>query len=177
MTRIFLDTEFIEDGKTITPISIGLVREDSELYVEFGDTDLSKVNPWVKANVIPNLKGTTYTPSYPSPIYLINNDNFNLVLPKENARDEIFNFVESSANEPEFWGYFCDYDWVLICQLFGTMLDLPKGWPMFCLDVKQEMHMNGHTSESISAEIPQPTTHNALDDARWIKLAHEFICL
>lgn len=30
-----------------------------------------------------------------------------------------------------------DYDWVVLCQLYGTMMDLPKGWPMYCRDVKQ----------------------------------------
>lgn len=39
--------------------------------------------------------------------------------------------------QPEFWGYYCDYDWVLFCSLFGTMMDLPKGFPMYCRDVKQ----------------------------------------
>ena len=30
--KIFFDTEFIEDGKTIDLISIGMVREDGETY-------------------------------------------------------------------------------------------------------------------------------------------------
>lgn len=28
-------------------------------------------------------------------------------------------------------------DWVVFCQMFGTMLDLPNGWPMFCRDIRQ----------------------------------------
>ncbi len=38
---------------------------------------------------------------------------------------------------PEFWAYYADYDWVVLCQLFGTMMDLPAHWPMFCMDIKQ----------------------------------------
>lgn len=39
--------------------------------------------------------------------------------------------------QPTFWGYFADYDWVLFCSLWGTMMDLPAGFPMYCRDLKQ----------------------------------------
>lgn len=42
-------------------------------------------------------------------------------------------------NQPEFYGYFSDYDWVLFCSLFGRMIDLPKGFPYYCIDLKQTM--------------------------------------
>lgn len=41
------------------------------------------------------------------------------------------------ADQPEFYGYYADYDWVLFCSLFGRMIDLPKGFPMYCRDLKQ----------------------------------------
>jgi hypothetical protein len=45
------------------------------------------------------------------------------------------------------------------------MVDLPKGWPMFCRDLKQ---VAGDRKL-----IPQTTTeHNALTDAIWTKEAH-----
>jgi len=40
-------------------------------------------------------------------------------------------------SNPEFYGYYADYDWVLFCSLFGRMIDLPKGFPMYCKDLKQ----------------------------------------
>lgn len=40
-------------------------------------------------------------------------------------------------NQPEFYAYYADYDWVVFCSLFGTMMDLPKGFPMYCKDLKQ----------------------------------------
>lgn len=40
-------------------------------------------------------------------------------------------------NQPVFYGYFADYDWVLFCSLYGKMIDLPKGFPMYCRDLKQ----------------------------------------
>lgn len=39
----------------------------------------------------------------------------------------------------EFYGYYADYDWVVFCWLFGKMKDLPKGFPMYCIDLKQEI--------------------------------------
>lgn len=37
----------------------------------------------------------------------------------------------------EFYGYYADYDWVAFCWLFGNMIDLPKDFPMYCIDLKQ----------------------------------------
>lgn len=42
-------------------------------------------------------------------------------------------------NQPEFYAYYADYDWVLFCSLFGRMIDLPKGFPMYCIDLKQTL--------------------------------------
>jgi hypothetical protein len=39
----------------------------------------------------------------------------------------------------EFYGYYSDYDWVVFCWLFGRMIDLPKGFPMYCIDLKQSL--------------------------------------
>jgi hypothetical protein len=40
-------------------------------------------------------------------------------------------------DNPEFYAYYADYDWVVFCWLFGKMIDLPKGFPMYCKDLKQ----------------------------------------
>lgn len=69
-----------------------------------------------------------------------------------------------------FWGYYADYDWVVFCQLFGTMMDLPKGWPMYCRDLKQ-------WSDTIGApkfEGPKGE-HNALEDAKWNAKLYEHL--
>jgi 3' exoribonuclease, RNase T-like len=171
--KIFLDFEFMEDGKTIDPLSVGMVREDDEeYYAEFGAADLRKANPWVKEHVLPNLKSFN-----PEISYLIeeNVEGSTTVdfwaKSKKQIKTELMNFCFMKADEqkPEFWGYFCDYDWVTLCQLWGRMVDLPSFFPQYCLDVKQEMHCKKIPKEWIEKDHPQPTTHNALDDARWIK--------
>ncbi len=151
--RFFIDFEFIEDGRTIDPISVGIVGEDgSEFYAEFADADLGRSGFWVQQNVIPFLRG----PGSPSRMSRV-----------DIARN-IYAFV---GNEPEFWGYYSDYDWVALCQLYGRMVDLPPGWPMFCLDLKQEAFLRGFDLST----IPKEREHHALFDARWIKKAWEAV--
>lgn len=144
--KIFFDNEFIEDGRTIDLISIGMVREDgAQFYMESSECDLSKADDWVKENVIPNLKlsGNTCRSRY----YI---------------SQQIIKFVGPS---PEFWAYYAAYDWVALCQLYGKMIDLPEGWPMYCNDLKQFIDHWG-------IEIKQDdSNHNALDDAIWLKNA------
>ena len=54
--RFWFDTEFIEDGKTIDLLSIGIVAEDgSTFYAESTDADLSRGSEWVQHNVIVHL--------------------------------------------------------------------------------------------------------------------------
>lgn len=147
--RIWFDTEFIEDGKTIDLISIGLVRDDgAELYHENGACRLGRASPWVKENVIPHLTHAG-------------------VGRKMIARD----IIEFAGPRPEFWGYYADYDWVVLCQLFGTMMDLPKGWPMYCRDIKQLCDSLGNP------RLPEQGKgeHHALADARWNRTAWEFL--
>ena len=49
------------------------------------------------------------------------------------------NDVGEVKSKPQFYGYYSDYDWVVFCWLFGKMIDLPKGFPMFAFDLKQEL--------------------------------------
>lgn len=141
--RVFFDTEFIEDGKTIDLISIGAVREDGlRFYAESAACDLSKASDWVKSNVLPNLRGNG--------------------IPRS---DIASHFLEFCGDEPKFWAYFAAYDWVALCQLYGTMMDLPKGWPMWCRDLKQELARLG------IVDLPAQMTveHDALADALYTK--------
>lgn len=66
--------------------------------------------------------------------------------------------------QPELWAYYADYDWVVFCSLFGRMIDLPKGFPMYCRDLKQEMDLCEFPKEN---RPPQANEHDALADAQW----------
>lgn len=158
MTRIWLDTEFIEDGRTIELLSIGMVREEdgAELYLENADADLSHASDWVRENVFPHLQ-------------MAQTATLNQVcFPKADIARKVAEFV---GEKPEIWGYYCDYDWVAFCQLYGTMMDLPKWFPMYCLDIKQLCVSLG------DPRLPEQGKgeHNALADARWARDAYYFL--
>lgn len=91
-------------------------------------------------------------------------------------------------NQPKFYAYYADYDWVVFCWLFGRMIDLPKGFPMYCIDLKQELDKRaalipygydvelGLTSMKLSDDYPkQENEHNALSDAKWNQKLHQFL--
>lgn len=150
MTQWFFDTEFNEDGRTIELISIGLVSRDGrEYYAVSSEFDANACNDWVKANVLP------------------------LLPPERKSRgrmaSEIRELVLGNGEKPEFWAYFADYDWVVLCQLFGRMVDLPKGFPMWCRDLKQRMADRGVAREWLPPQTG--AAHSAIDDARWVREA------
>ena len=142
--RYFLDFEFIEDGRTIEPISLGIVSASGrELYLEFA-FDESRLTPWLQENVVPHLERK-------------------LRFSVAEARELILNFADPS-DSPEFWGYYSAYDWVCFARVFGTMMDLPRDYPMLCLDLQQWWLQLG--SPNIKPEQPAEQ-HHALADATW----------
>lgn len=153
--KYFLDTEFLESGpfEPVVLVSIGIVAGDGrEYYAVSENFNPNAANDWVKANVLPHL-----------------GDSPRKALGKIAA--EVFEFVSFDVTKPEFWGYYADYDWVVFCQMFGTMVNLPEGWPMFCRDLKQ------WATDLGNPKLPEQdsTEHNALNDARWNKKAWEFL--
>lgn len=161
--RYFIDTEFMEVPPTsehpgmIDLISIALVRGDGEaLYEISSEFDPALANPWVKANVLAKLPSTVAVPRRT----------------RAEIRDRILRFV-SGDPVPRFWGYFADYDWVCLAWLFGPMVALPKGWPMFCLDMKQTMAELRIRRDELP---PDPANaHDALEDALWLRGAFEIV--
>lgn len=51
------------------------------------------------------------------------------------------------------------------------MMDLPKGWPMYCRDIKQFCDDIGNP------RLPEQGKgeHHALSDAKWNKQAYDFL--
>ena len=156
--KFFLDTEFVENGKTIDLISIGMVTlSGAEFYKVSTEARLDLASPWVREHVLPSL------PSYSDKAWM-DRDNI-----RRNLESFVTNWGDGEKNE--FWGYYADYDWVALCQLFGTMMDLPKRFPRFCMDLKQYSVMCGNP------EHPKQESgaHNALEDARWNRKLYTFL--
>lgn len=92
--------------------------------------------------------------------------------------------IDPYKGTPEFYGYFADYDWVAFCWLFGKMIDLPTGFPKYCIDLKQELdriqkfYVDRYKAGNLKdfTNYPKQTNeHNALADARWNKQLYDFL--
>lgn len=161
--KYFFDTEFIEDGKTIDLISIGIVRADGrELYLESAEAALERANPWVVENVLPHLGPVEARVSRAA--------MRRALLEFTAAEREAAQWLLEGDAVVQFVGYYADYDWVALCQLFGCMIDLPVGWRQFSLDLRQlSFHMG------IDIQQPAGAHHHALEDARWIRRAWQAV--
>lgn len=160
--KYFLDTEFHEDGITIDLISIGIVAEDGrEFYAINADCDYDRIwtldsCAWLRENVMPQV-------AYQSSVQPISHRAIG---------DRVLAFVDEN---PEFWGYYADYDWVAFCQLFGRMIDLPKHFPKYCRDIKQLLDNSADSCGRLPQLQPCKDEHHALADARWNKRAYEYL--
>lgn len=200
--KYFLDTEFIEGfhkplfGKRrhfIDLISIGIKCEDGREYyavsTEFNPKD---ADDWVRENVIAKLPNR-HIDQMSSPRH---REESRLWKSNEQIKMEVATFFgyvplwgdygslhTSPDRRIEVYAYYADYDWVLFCSLFGRMIDLPDGMPMYCRDLKQMMdrHVETHigmTLESLKADVNYPVQeneHSALDDAIWNFHLYEFL--
>jgi hypothetical protein len=175
MTSIYYDTEFIEDGRTIDLISIGMVAEDGrELYLITGSVttfDRAFHHPWLREHVLPSLP----VRENPNRVGEWTWDRAHPHIGNVRSRPaalavEVKDFILATP-DPQLWAWYAAYDHVALCQLWGRMIDLPKGVPMYTCDLKQECDRLGNPRmpEQESGE------HNALADARHVKTMAEFL--
>lgn len=151
--KYFIDFEFIEGfhkpflGKKrhfIDMISVGILCDDGrEYYAISTDFNPKDADEWVKKNVIAKLPARRVD-FYDSP-----RARQEALLWKSNKRiiSDLLSFFgcgyeDGNWHAPEgveVYGYYADYDWVLLSSLFGRMIDLPTGFPMYCRDLKQTL--------------------------------------
>lgn len=164
MTKIFYDTEFLENGKTIELISIGIVTEHGDSYYAVNATmpfgDILK-HEWLMNNVVPSL------PTIGSGDNLHLDFNNPFVKSKSLIASEVAKFVMQNVN-PVLWAYYGAYDHVVLCQLFGKMLDLPDGFPMWTNDLMTILR-GRKPPQQVSNE------HNALSDAQWNRVVYNWV--
>ena len=189
-TKYFFDTEFIEDGKTIDLISIGIACEDGRVYyAQNQECKFTKANEWVWRNVFPHLdhfnmrgggvrscqqhKGMSHEPLTGKCV--IGGNTYCPWRYHWEIRNEVREFMDvEKYGKPEIWGYYADYDWVAFCQLFGAMIELPKGFPMFCMDLKQ-LCVSVGDPELPKLESISGVEHHALHDTMEIKFRHHWL--
>lgn len=177
--KLFYDTEFIDDGRTIDLVSIGIVAEDGqEYYAVSSEFDRWKfgTNAWLIRNVLPSLPTTWKIQWIPHEA-----TETTIILPGLDLRDpcvktrgEIADDVRRfilSFDRPQLWAWYGAYDHVVLAQLFGRMTQLPANVPMFTCDLKQECVRLG------DLRVPEQKSgaHNALEDARHNRVIHDYL--
>ena len=178
--KIYYDTEFLEDGRTIDLISIGLAAEDGrEYYAVNSDAPWERIkdSDWLVRNVLPSLPVTgrksldTYLKHSPNsfprpPLSIVGPDLADTrVRPRQVIANEVRDFI-LAAPDPQLWAWYAAYDHVALCQLWGPMINLPEGVPMWTNDLKQEAERLGNPD---LPSMPDANEHNALSDAREVK--------
>lgn len=179
MTRYFYDTEFLENGETIELISIGIVCEDGrEYYAANSDMPVEKIlrHHWLKPNVWPHLPLRGYKPSPQMNAAQVSDGRLDTddtrVKPKWVIRNEVREFLLAAPNV-ELWADYAAYDHVVLCQLWGPMVRLPAGLPMFTNDIQQEATRLGLSDADLPSQ--DEGLHNALADARGVRDRFEFL--
>lgn len=158
MTGVDYDWEFLEDGVRIEPISIGMVADDGRTYYAVNGLLAARgwkgwrfrrrvrKHKWLMENVVPNL---------PQP-----HGDWNLHMPKS----WLFNYLDPAVKPVHLWANYSAYDHVCLAQLWGRMIDLPEGVPMFTNDIQQERVRLGIPWDALPKQ--ESGEHNALADAR-----------
>lgn len=195
--KYFLDTEFIErfnlDGEhVIDLISIGIVCEDGRKFYRISrEFRYDNASEWVRNNVLKPLYEETVKLADADPRAKVEDFQQYYGLLNSQIAGAIRNFIDEGCDpRNEFYGYFADYDWVLFCSLFGTMMDLPPNFPMYCRDLKQMVddkiinfatYNGGDWKVAVNWLKNHPkypkndNAHNALSDAEWNLKLYQFL--
>lgn len=179
--RYFYDTEFLEDGRTIDLISIGIACEDGREYYavnaavsdSLNESDLGRRisrHDWLMENVVPHLPLYSDVKRFggkwmPPPL----DTKSTLVKPLWVIANEVREFLIGDLPEGtdvELWADYCAYDHVALAQLWGPMIHLPKGLPMWTNDIQTYARLAGVSHKHLPK--PKEDAHNALADARTV---------
>lgn len=148
--RYFYDCEFVEDGRVVDLVSIGVVDEfGREFYAVSTEFDGSRAVPWVRRNVLDKL------PSPADPAWRS----------RERIRDDLYAYLteplRAKEDQLELWAWYAAYDHVALAQLWGAMPALPRDIPRFTKDLRQRWDDLGRPP------LPDASgRHDALVDAR-----------
>ncbi len=189
--RYFYDTEFIDDGRHIELISIGVVAEDGrEYYAQSVEFDESKASLWVQEHVLQSLVVCPHLSGNCKGLYAHRDvggqcafrriDNNQLIgactacpwRTRAQIAAEIRGFMDiEKYGSPELWAYYGAYDHVAFAQLFGPLTNLPPGFPMVSHDISQWSHQLGDPT------LPEQTEgkHIAICDARHVCYLYKFL--
>lgn len=185
LTRYYYDLEFLEDGRTIDPISIGIAADDGrEYYAIHAEADWTRASahPFLPDNVLKHLPGEwamhRTAGIYARPEFRPDRRHKDVKV-REQIAEEVAAFLTAKSTDwqdNELWAYYAAFDHVALSWLWGPMVELPPGIPMWTNDLQQVIH--GLHQAGVEVRKPAQTDeHHALADARWDLALHRAIML
>lgn len=171
--RYTYDLEFLEDGRTIDLVSIGIVDvTDPTRYYYAVSADLDRGrfarHEWLVENVLPSLPYRLAAAMRPAPSLRPDPDHpdHDRIKPRTVIAREVAQFLHSGADPDRpihLWANYSAYDHVALMQLWGPMIARPPKLPMWTHDIQQYAETLGVRE----ADLPQQESgqHNALADA------------
>lgn len=171
--RIYYDLEFVENGVTIDPVSIGMVAEDGRrLYRVFDSRmtiDALVRDDWLRTNVAPGLPIELDGPLNGGVwrwYWDLEHEDVDSVVDRHQIAADVKTFIQLTP-DVQLWSWYGAYDHVALCQLWGRMVDLPDGIPMWTNDLQQEIVRLGVGPEDAGYPEQGWDAHNALADAEY----------
>jgi len=182
--KLFFDTEFTGLHKNTTLVSIGIIAENGKtFYAELTDYDQKQIDEWLQKNVIEKL--TIDKDSLGK-----FGDDANWLVRGDTA--SIKYYLEEWLKQFEkvvFWSDCLSYDWVLFNHIFGHAFSIPENVYYIPFDICtlfEHKGIDADISRERYAEITNDKgqnqtseymmKHNALYDAKVIKLCYEKLC-
>jgi hypothetical protein len=177
--KAYLDMEFTGLHQRTTLISMALVLETGPyFYAEFNDHEpIDPTCVWLQDNVMAHLT----LQKLPNLATIHNDESMTINSNKVAIANALIMWLDKHYNGSpyEIWGDCLAYDWVLFCELFGGALRLPEYIYYMPFDLATLLRANNRDPDfsrcqlmvNLGAEPGVP--HNALEDARGIKLIVE----
>jgi 3' exoribonuclease, RNase T-like len=184
--KVFYDFEFLEDGRTITPISVGMVDDEGrEYYAVNGDAPLRRAwwspwrktrierHPWLMSNVVPHLPRPHGDWINHMPRSWLIDYTDPAVKPLATIAYEVHDYLvcHQPVDDLELWAWYGAFDHVSLAWLWGPMSELPPGIPMYTNDIRQEAQRLGNPR----MPVQDVGVHNALADARHNKVRWDYL--
>lgn len=151
-----------------------MVAEDGrELYrVVYNENTLMAAarDPWLKENVLSSFPlAQPIDAAYPQ--WDESHPDFENIHTITKIAIDVHKFIIETPR-PSLWAWYGAYDHVFLAQLFGKMIQLPPGVPMYTNDLMTEVERLGRP---YVPEMPGRTHHNALSDAKEVKWRRQWL--
>ncbi|MGY0615622.1 3'-5' exoribonuclease domain-containing protein [Vibrio sp. FJH11] len=173
--QLYFDTEFTSLTQQARLLSLAFVDQNGrEFYAEVASEQTSAFDPWIREHVISNM------------YWLKDPDQKTFEAQQPTSyRTEVYHNVQTIATQltqwlsvydrTEIWADCPAYDWVLLCELFGGSLNLPKNVNYKVFDLATLLRVKGLDPDIERLALlpdnqhPSGVLHNAMYDAKLLK--------